>query len=122
MAKIWFLTGNAGKVEEAKHHFAEHGYVVEQLVVDQEIIEPQADSLTQVAQAKIAQALEHMPGKEDMLLVEDAGLFVETLGGFPWSLFLLRIENYWLCWNFVITVQFSFRRSCTKRKFEEGRI
>ena len=52
------------KSEEAKHHFAEHGYVVEQLVVDQEIIEPQADSLTQVAQAKIAQALEHMPVKK----------------------------------------------------------
>ena len=83
MAKIWFLTGNAGKVEEAKHHFAEHGYVVEQLVVDHEIIEPQADSLTHVAQAKISQALEHMPSNEDMLLVEDAGLFVETLGGFP---------------------------------------
>ncbi len=83
MAKIWFLTGNAGKVEEAKHHFAEHGHVVEQLVVEKEIVEPQADSLNEVAEAKIAQALQHLPSKEDMLLVEDAGLFVETLGGFP---------------------------------------
>lgn len=83
MAKIWFLTGNAGKVEEAKHHFAAHGYEVEQLIVEENIVEPQADSLEEVAISKINQAVKHIPNDSDMLLVEDAGLFIETFGGFP---------------------------------------
>lgn len=83
MAKVWFLTGNSGKVEEAKHHFAEHGHEVEQLIIEENIVEPQADTLQEVATSKINQALKHLPNDTDMLLVEDAGLFIETFGGFP---------------------------------------
>ena len=81
--KIWFLTGNLGKVKEAKQHLQKLGYDVEQLVVDAEITEPQADNIKAVAQAKITQALPHLPNQNDMLLVEDAGLFIEHLNGFP---------------------------------------
>jgi XTP/dITP diphosphohydrolase len=81
--KIWFLTGNLGKVKEAEQHLNKLGYEVEQLIIDEEISEPQSDDLYLVAQAKITQALPHLPNKEDMLLVEDAGLFIQHLNGFP---------------------------------------
>ena len=53
------------------------------LVADGTIIEPQADTLTEVAMAKIEQAIPFMDHPEDLLLVEDAGLFVDALDGFP---------------------------------------
>ena len=90
--KIWFLTGNLGKVKEAQQHLHKLGYEVEQLVIDEEISEPQSDNLQSVAQAKITQALPHLPNDNDMLLVEDAGLFVEHLNGFPgvYSAYVLK--------------------------------
>ena len=36
-----------------------------------------------VAISKIEQAIPHLPRVDDMLLVEDAGLFVDALNGFP---------------------------------------
>lgn len=84
---VWFLTGNAGKVREATHHLTPLGYDVKQLVVPEgTIVEPQVERLEDVAQSKITQALAHLPGGEnskDLLLVEDAGLFVDALQGFP---------------------------------------
>jgi XTP/dITP diphosphohydrolase len=90
--KIWFLTGNLGKVKEAKEHLEKLGYEVEQLVIDEEISEPQSDNLQSVAQAKITQALPHLPNDNDMLLIEDAGLFIEHLNGFPgvYSAYVLK--------------------------------
>ena len=88
MAKVvWFLTTNDGKVAEARAHLSHLGYQVEQLLIqDFEIIEPQADDLYSVAKQKLAQAREHLPsnfGDDDILLVEDAGLFIDALDGFP---------------------------------------
>ena len=81
---VWFLTGNAGKVEEAAHHFAPFGYEVRQLKLDGgDVVEPQASDLHAVALAKIEQAKHHAPTPSSMLLVEDAGLFVDALNGFP---------------------------------------
>ena len=93
--KIWFLTGNLGKVKEAEQHLNKLGYEVEQLVIDEEISEPQSDDLYSVAQAKITQALPHLANKEDMLLVEDAGLFIEHLNGFPgvYSAYVLKTSG-----------------------------
>lgn len=90
--KIWFLTGNEGKVKEVSHHLGSKGYEVKQLVIDVEISEPQADDLATVASSKIQQALPHLPHPDDMLLVEDAGLFVEGLNGFPgvYSAYVLK--------------------------------
>ncbi|MBT4925302.1 MAG: non-canonical purine NTP pyrophosphatase [Euryarchaeota archaeon] len=85
--KIWFLTGNLGKVAEAREHLAPLGYEVNQLIVPEDnIVEPQTDSLTEVAMAKIEQAKSHLPGgsnSKDMLMIEDAGLFIDALSGFP---------------------------------------
>lgn len=81
---VWFLTGNAGKLEEARHHFASMGIEVRGLEVpDVAIVEPQATSLRDVATSKIQQALPHLPQEGGMLMVEDAGLFVSALNGFP---------------------------------------
>ena len=85
--RVWFLTGNLGKVKEASEYLGPLGYEVHQLLTPSEaIIEPQSDDLTDVATSKIEQALSHLPGNsgsQDMLMVEDAGLFINSLGGFP---------------------------------------
>ena len=47
------------------------------------VIEPQASSLEEVAKAKIRQAMDHLPHHNAVVLVEDAGLFVDALDGFP---------------------------------------
>ena len=84
MRKVWFMTGNRGKVAEAKHALQPLGFDVVQLQVEGvEISEPQADDLEEVARSKIEQAIPHLPSPDDALLVEDAGLFVDALHGFP---------------------------------------
>ena len=84
---VWFLTGNQGKLVEAERHLSQIGYSVNQLFVDSELIyEPQADDLITVTKSKINQALNVIPedfNDGDMILVEDAGLFVDALHGFP---------------------------------------
>lgn len=84
---VWFLTGNQGKLVEAERHLSQIGYSVNQLIVDSELIyEPQADDLITVTKSKINQALNLIPedfNDGDMILVEDAGLFVDALHGFP---------------------------------------
>ena len=57
--RLLFLTGNAGKLAEASHFFEPLGYQVEQFLIDGEVpivVEPQSDSLKDVAIAKIEQA------------------------------------------------------------------
>ena len=81
---VWFLTSNAGKLEEAQHHFQQLGIEVKGLDLrDSVVVEPQADDLETVARSKIAQAMDHLPQKDAMVMVEDAGLFVDALDGFP---------------------------------------
>ena len=84
---VWFLTGNVGKLTEVDNHLSELGYTVRQLVVESDqLYEPQATTLEIVAESKINQALNHLPdafSDGDMILVEDAGLFVSALDGFP---------------------------------------
>ena len=81
---VWFLTSNPGKLAEAAHHFAQHGMVVRSLDVPAgAVIEPQASSLEEVAKAKLRQAMDHLPHHNAVVLVEDAGLFVDALDGFP---------------------------------------
>lgn len=84
MRTVWFMTGNVGKVREAKHALEPLGFDVKQLVVEGlEISEPQCDDLEVVARSKLQQAQAHLPHPDDALMVEDAGLFVDALSGFP---------------------------------------
>ena len=84
MRTVWFMTGNAGKVREAKHALEPLGFNVQQLVIEGvDISEPQCDDLEIVARSKLEQARIHLPNQNDGLMVEDAGLFVDHLNGFP---------------------------------------
>ena len=92
------MTGNQGKLLEARHAFSPLGFNVEQLIIESkvpEIIEPQCETLEEVANAKIFQGIDLLKsiGKEnDALLVEDSGLFIDTLVGFPgvYSAYVLK--------------------------------
>lgn len=83
------MTSNQGKLLEARHAFSPLGFSVEQFKLEgevPEIIEPQCDTLEEVANAKMFQGIELLKsiGKEnDALLVEDSGLFIDCLDGFP---------------------------------------
>jgi XTP/dITP diphosphohydrolase len=70
-----FVTTNEGKVREAREYLAEP---VEQLAVDAPEI--QADDLGPVAAHKAREAYRHAG---EPVIVDDAGLFVDALDGFP---------------------------------------
>jgi len=81
---IWFLTGNEGKLAAPTHHLSPLGFEVRQLLLPEgTIVEPQLESLEDVAIAKLEQAKQHLPEGETHVMVEDAGLFVDPLVGFP---------------------------------------
>ncbi|MCH2358320.1 MAG: non-canonical purine NTP pyrophosphatase [Candidatus Poseidoniales archaeon] len=87
--QLLFQTGNPGKLAEARHYFEPLGFTVEQFLINgepPEIIEPQSDDLVTVARSKISQGVALLAGAgraDSALLVEDAGLFIDVLGGFP---------------------------------------
>ncbi|HJM76848.1 MAG: RdgB/HAM1 family non-canonical purine NTP pyrophosphatase [Candidatus Thalassarchaeaceae archaeon] len=87
--EILFATGNEHKVAEAAALFEPLGHNVKALVVDgesPEFVEPQANGLEEVARAKIEQARSMVIGTplaDSAILVEDSGLFIHALGGFP---------------------------------------
>ena len=75
--KLFFLTKNRGKLKEARRTLADFGIKVEQLEEDR--IEIQSDDLREIALYSIKQvSTDNLP-----IIVEDAGLFIETLNGFP---------------------------------------
>ncbi len=89
---ILFATANPGKLREVRGRLEPLGHSVELLssrAPDATLIEPQADDLRIVCEAKLAQALTHVQRiglaaeAVDAVLVEDAGLFIDSLGGFP---------------------------------------
>ncbi|WP_135853659.1 XTP/dITP diphosphatase [Halorussus salinus] len=74
---IRFVTSNAGKVREAREYLTDD---VEQINYD--YTEIQSDDLGDIAVAGAREAFEETGG-DDPVLVDDAGLFVDALGGFP---------------------------------------
>jgi XTP/dITP diphosphohydrolase len=74
---IRFVTSNEGKVEEAREYLTDD---VEQ--VNYDYTEVQSDDLAEIAVAGAKEAFEETGG-EDPVIVDDAGLFVDALGGFP---------------------------------------
>lgn len=77
--KIWLVTGNRHKLEEARAALDPLGVEVEPL--EAEKLEVQSSSLEEIAlfAARVAYASNPRPA----VAVEDAGLFVEALNGFP---------------------------------------
>ncbi len=72
---IYFITSNENKFKEAKEIFAEHGLEIEQKRVPYPEI--QADTLEEVVEEGLKSIV------EENVFIEDAGLFVDALGGFP---------------------------------------
>jgi XTP/dITP diphosphohydrolase len=75
---VRFVTGNPGKAAEAQAALAPLGIHVEP--VDERTHEIQADTLEEVARAKAEALRARVPPP---YFVEDAGLFVRSLQGFP---------------------------------------
>jgi XTP/dITP diphosphohydrolase len=75
---IRFVTGNEGKVREAREYLAATGEDVEQ--VEYDYTEVQSDSLAEVAARGAEEAQAELGGA---VVVEDSGLFVDALEGFP---------------------------------------
>jgi XTP/dITP diphosphohydrolase len=75
---VFFATNNVNKFNEARQVLAEYRIAVGMLRAKS--LEVQSDSLEEIAKSSVIDAF----GKARLpLIVEDAGLFVETLGGFP---------------------------------------
>lgn len=87
--RIIFATGNSKKLEEAREYLEPLGHDVEPLLIEGEtlkFIEPQTSELTEVALSKSDQAINMISESElsdCAILVEDSGLFIESLDGFP---------------------------------------
>jgi XTP/dITP diphosphohydrolase len=75
---IFFATNNVNKFNEARRVLAEHNIAVGMLRVKS--LEIQSESLEEIAEASVIDAFEkcRLP-----IIVEDAGLFVDVLNGFP---------------------------------------
>ncbi|QFU81511.1 XTP/dITP diphosphatase [Natronorubrum aibiense] len=76
---IRFVTGNEGKVREAREYLADIEPVEQ---IDYDYTEIQSDSLAEIAAHGAREAFDEAGG-EQPVLVDDAGLFVDALGGFP---------------------------------------
>jgi XTP/dITP diphosphohydrolase len=75
---VRFVTGNEGKVREAREYLQGVGEDVAQ--VDYDYTEVQSDSLAEVAAHGAREAQAELGGA---VVVEDSGLFVDALDGFP---------------------------------------
>ena len=87
--RVLFATGNQNKVIEASGILSPLGFVVEHLLIGGQVpdlVEPQAEGIEEVAISKLEQAVSLIMGTEfenEALLVEDSGLFIDSLSGFP---------------------------------------
>ena len=77
--KITFATGNKGKVASMHKYLEDYNNIeVEQKELD--LIEPQLDSITDIALHKARQAFDIL---KKPVIVEDTGFCIEALNGFP---------------------------------------
>lgn len=82
------MTTNPGKLREIRTLLTPFGARIRP--VRRTLPEPQADSLEEVARSKLA-AVRDLPG---WVLVEDSGLFIPSLGGFP-GVYSAHIYRIW---------------------------
>jgi XTP/dITP diphosphohydrolase len=87
---VTFVSTNPGKVREVREILAPYGLPVRWK--RRELPEPQADRIEEVVRAKL-DAVTDVPGP---VMVEDSGLFIPALGGFPgvYSAHILRIWKF----------------------------
>ncbi len=80
MKEILFATGNQGKVASLERVFGRNSIELTIKQVDLQLIEPQADTATEVGLVKARQAYEQL-GKP--VIVDDGSFHIEALNGFP---------------------------------------
>jgi len=73
-----FVTSNEGKFKEVKQILSKFQIDVKQAKI--ELIEPQVEDIKEVSKSKVIQAFEKL---KEPVFVEDAGLFINSLNGFP---------------------------------------
>lgn len=78
--EITFATGNKGKVMSMQRHITQLGIDAVIVQASIELTEIQADTATEVAQAKAKQAYEQI---KKAVLVDDSSFHISALGGFP---------------------------------------
>ena len=96
--RVIFVTANTNKLEEARRYLEPLGFEIEQMMIGgkaPELIEPQFDDLEKIAISKADQAMSMVPESQKSdcaILVEDSGLFIDSLDGFPgtYSSFVFR--------------------------------
>ena len=93
---IRFVTTNEGKVREAREYLGD----VEQF--DYDYTEIQSDDLAEIAAHGAREAFVESGGEEPVI-VDDSGLFVEALGGFPgpYSAYVEDTVGIERVWNLV---------------------
>ncbi len=75
---MYFITSNEGKFREVREMASKYGLEIEWLRM--EYIEPQGNSLEEIARLSAEMLAEKVDGE---FVIEDSGLFVEALKGFP---------------------------------------
>ena len=95
--KLFFITSNEGKFREVRELLKNLSDLeFERLEIDYP--EVQAESLYEVADFAVKWLIEHneLSGKADHIMIEDSGLFIERLKGFPgvYSAFVHKTLGY----------------------------
>ncbi len=80
MQEIIFATSNKGKVGSMHRHISRLGLDMQIVQQSLELMEPQADTATEVAIAKARQAYSLL---RQPVLVDDSSFHIAALGGFP---------------------------------------
>lgn len=86
MEEILFATGNKGKLKEMASPFEKEGFKIGQVDVD--VPEIDAMDVEEVARQKVIDSFDEAVEQgliegDEMMIVEDTGFFIESLGGFP---------------------------------------
>lgn len=99
--EVRFVTSNLGKFQEAREILAPFGLRVRRL--PRVLPEPQTDRLETVVRAKLAA----LPASSRPTVVEDSGLFIESLNGFPG----VYSAHFYRIWGFDPLLELLRRRS-----------
>ena len=78
--KLFFGTGNSHKFDEFRETLDNCFEVVQ---VDRDVLEPQLESVEEISRYKLERLLDKADLDGEWVFVEDSGLFVDELSGFP---------------------------------------